>query len=198
MSSLGDMGAVEREFIREQKLDLAYANALVGIETAPRIICQAAAPLSTSGTLRLSYFTPSQSATIGSLVAVTGSTAAAATPTFCRIGLYTAAANNDLTLVASIANDTALWAAAFTEYSSVLVSPASYTAVAGQRYAFGVLCVSAAAVPSFYGLQTLSTATFSRPPVLSRSLAGQTDLPSSITHASTAADSRIIWVGGVA
>jgi hypothetical protein len=131
----------------------------------------------TSQSLRLSYFTARKSETTTQARVITGSTAAGATPTLCRLGLYSIDANGDGTLVASTPNDTALFAAANTAYTKAW--SASYAKVAGQRYALGILVVTAAAVPTLVGVvpQFGSGIELNVSPRTVAFMAGQADLP---------------------
>ncbi|WBB94190.1 hypothetical protein [Verrucosispora sp. WMMC514] len=141
-----------------------------------------------SGLLVLGYWTADKTETINTLTAHTGGAAAGATPTLCRMGVYSVAGNGNLTLVAATDDDTSLFAAANTAYPKALASP--WNKVAGQRYAVGLLVVTGAAMPTFHGQLWPSTAVssallFAGPPVVSRMLS-QTDLPSSIAAGSLA------------
>lgn len=141
-----------------------------------------------SGWVCLSAFTARRTQTISSITVGTTATAAGATPTLCRLGIYSVNEADDCTLVASIANDTTLFAAANTTYSRNLTAP--YELVLGQRYATAFLVVTAATFPSMVGVQLDSTAfTIAHgktPPFQFARLTGQTNLPSSIAAASTA------------
>lgn len=135
-----------------------------------------------TGTLGLTFFTGDKTETIGNVTAYTGSTAAAATPTLARIGIYSVDGSGNLTLVAATANDTTLFAAANTAYTRALTS--SFSKVAGSRYAVGLLVTSGAAMPTFMGPLAVSnppaqSQQFLAPMQIAR-LTGQTDLPSSI------------------
>lgn len=145
----------------------------------------------TTQTLRLSYFTCAQDGTANNIVACSGGTAAGATPTLVRYGLYTVAANGDITLVASTANDTAIFVAANTEYSKALSSP--YARIFGQRYAIGILVVTAAATPTVAGTGTTASATMARAPRLCAIVTSQADLPSSVASASIANSSAFCY-----
>lgn len=132
----------------------------------------------TSGRLTLTYFT-AKAATVATNVSVsTGGTAAAATPTIARIGLYLVNADDTLTLVASTANDTTLLAATFTTYTKAFTAP--YTLTAGQRYAIGIIVVSGAAVPTFAGAGPSVGAMALVAPRVAGYLTGQSDLPASV------------------
>ncbi len=122
----------------------------------------------------------------------TSTTAAGATPTLVRYGLYEANASGDLTLRASTANDTALLAAADTRYFKAF--SASWQIKAGRRYAISILVVTAAAAPTLLGLPAVAAgfdagvaAIFSQDPKRSSNFAAQTDLVASVTNAQAAA-----------
>lgn len=139
-----------------------------------------------SGTLVLTYFYADRSETISTLTVWTRNIAAAATPTLCRMGLYSVAGNGDLTLVASTPNDTALFGAVDTAYPKALSTPVAITR--GTQYATALLVVTAATAPNFHGYQYLSTSPINTivrlsPPMVGR-VTSQTDLPSSVSAGS--------------
>lgn len=166
-------------------LDYFRDNALTAGEALmPRDVASSAVTMS-SGNLRLAYFTARKSEVVTTLRVTTNSTAAGATPTLVRYGLYTVAANGDITLVASTANDTTLFAAANTAYPKAL--SAAYTKRAGVRYAIGVLVVTGAAAPTIVGENYGgSGADWALAPRLSGIVGGQADLPASVVAASVA------------
>lgn len=132
----------------------------------------------TSGWLLLTYFT-ARAATIATNVSLsTSGTAAAAAPTLARIGLYLVNADNTMKLVASTANDTTLFGTTFTTYTKAFSTP--YTLIPGQRYAVGVVVVSAMLVPTFAGAGPSVSAMALVAPRLAGYLAGQSDLPSTV------------------
>ena len=144
----------------------------------------------TSGLVRLTYFTAKKTETITSVRVGTGTTAAG-TPTLCRIGIYEVDGSGNLTLVASTANDTALWAAQNTTYTKAL--SASWSKVAGQRYAIGLLFVGTTA-PTIQG-QVLSLGDeLGQAPRLCGGRSGQSDLPSTITVGNVADTSHQCYV----
>ena len=107
-----------------------------------------------------------------------GGTAAGATPTLIRVGLYEIAADGDGTLVAATANDTSLLAVANTAYEKALSAP--YTLRRGQRYAAGLLVVTGATAPTIAGGASFSVATEgAEEPRMNGSIGSQTDLPAS-------------------
>jgi hypothetical protein len=169
------------------------ANALTtGQETYSRLLVNNASNGPTSQSLRLTYFTARKTETATQVRVVTGGTAAAATPTLVRFGIYSVAVNGDVALIASTANDTTLLAAAATAYTKAL--QASVPLAAGTRYAFAILVVSAAAKPTLPCLVTGLAGTESAlSPRLAASVAGQADLPASVVNASLAASTLAIY-----
>ncbi len=158
----------------------------VGEETIHRrwVTNNSSAPL-TSGTLRLTYFTARKTETTTQVRVAGGNAAAAATPTLIRFGLWLIAADGGATLVASIANDLTIFAAANTAYTRSWTTP--YAKVAGQRYAFGALCVSGATVPQICSNSMNAVNEPSAAPRLSGAITSQTDLPATFADASVAA-----------
>lgn len=164
-----------------------------GVTTLPRHIAgsNTAVSLGASGTIRLVYFQAPRTETITQLAVVTGTTGAGATPTLVRWGVYSVAGNGDLTLAGAIANDTTALAVASTRYLRSLTS--SYGSVAGNWYAFGIMVVTGAALPTLAGISlNAATAQASASPRISGQLAGQTDLPSSILAGNVAASNALI------
>lgn len=162
------------------------ANQLaVGEESIPRHLAFSGATGTTSGTMRLGFFTARKSETINNLTVTSGSVAAGATPTLVRLGVYEIATNGDGTLVAAIANDTALLAAMGIRYSRATLAP--WAKIAGRRYAAGFLIVTGAATPQLAGWTTgAGYAWLGTAPRLTGQLAGQVDLPASFTDAALA------------
>jgi len=166
---------------------LATANEVTSGESAiPRIGGLSANHTAAgTGALLLSCFTARKTETITQIRAYSGSTAAAATPTLARMGVFTVV-GSAITLVASTASDTTLFAAVNTAYTRTLTVPLSK--VAGQRYALGILVVSAAACPSYIGgpaLLSAGVSDYSDSPPLNGWVSGQTDLPTTASMAST-------------
>lgn len=176
----------------------ASTRLTIGESTLDRFIPQSAAVSPNSGTMRLTYFTAQKTEVVNNVRVMSGTTAAAATPTLVRVGIYEAAANGDLTLVGSTANDTALFANTNTRYTKALSAP--FTKVAGRRYAVGILTVSAAATPSFLGTNfgsglsaSANAEFFSETPRIAANLTGLADLPSSVADASLATTAMTIY-----
>ena len=172
----------------DAKADAAIVEAELltsGQETFPRYLA-AGNTVSTTGILYLAFFTARKSETVSKILTTISNVAASATPTLCRVGLYTVAGNGDLTLVASSTNDTALWTGStFAEHEKTL--SASYAVVKGSRYAIGRLCVTAGTAPNFASATTnVPSSTVARSPRSAGQVNGQSDLPSSITAATLA------------
>jgi hypothetical protein len=152
---------------------------LAGVTTLPRHVMGQNTNVAlgaASGNLRLAYFTAPRAEVWTQVGWVGGTVAAAATPTLVRWGLYSVAANGDLTLVASTPNDTTLFAVA----SAVGAKSFSvaYAAVAGQRYAIGILVVSGVAIPSIQGVSlNQATVQASLAPRITGVIPAQADLP---------------------
>lgn len=181
----------------------SYGNGLTGVETMPRDAYLALGmALGTSGLMKWAYFTPQRTVTCTKIVTSAAGTAAGATPTMCRIGFYSVAANGDMTLVCRSANNTGLWATINAEYEEAMATaggyPSSYTFVAGQRYAGAAICVSGATIPTLAGHAFPNAAMAVREPRLVGQLSGQTDLPASIAAGSVANGGQRLWLAAVA
>lgn len=164
---------------------------ITGQSTMPRdSINSGTAATMTSGTVRFAFFTAESTFTATSMRLNSGTTAAGATPTLVRCGLYTVSASGDLTLVAAIASDTALLAAANTAYTRAFSTggslPATYQLIAGRRYAIGIIVVTAATAPTLPGQIAVVASEMGLAPRVAASLAGQSNLPTAATAASLA------------
>lgn len=134
-----------------------------------------------TGALRFSYFIASRSRVITQLSITTGNTAAGATPTLIKYGLYRVASNGDLTQIGVTANDTALFAATGTPYAKALTSSA--TIYEDQLYAIAAIVVTGATAPTVAGCLPVSATDLFQDPRESGVFTGQTDLLSSYTAA---------------
>ena len=132
----------------------------------------------TSGYLRGGFFTATRSETITKVAIWSGNTAAGATPTLVRVGIWEATRAGAVgNLVASIANDTSLLAATNTEYERAL--SAAWSKVAGTRYFAGLLVVTSAAAPTTTGTGvSVQNGIPANAPRLAGVATGQTDLVS--------------------
>lgn len=167
----------------------------VGEEVFPRVLGVQSVNNAVIATqvLSLTYFTARKTETVSNIASSTAGTAAAATPTLCRMGLYLIATDGGGTLVASCANDTALWAATFQRYAKALTVP--YLKIAGQRYAFATLCVNAGATPALTcaGMTFGNSATMQASPKLAALKGSLSDLPASFTDASLSASPFMVY-----
>lgn len=167
-----------------------------GQETLPRWAATNSSSITmSSGALRFGYFTARRTATVTALRINSGSTAAGATPTLVRAGLYSVDSSGNLTLMSAITSDTSLLAAALTTYSRNLA--ANQTVVAGQRYAIGLIVVTAAAAPTVTGCLAATGGENSLSPQLCATITGQTDLPSTITAGSLTQTQSLIYAVAV-
>lgn len=158
--------------------DLAYLA--TGEENFSRLIANTLMTASNQS-LRIGWFTARKSQAITQVRVVTGTTAAAATPTLIRYGVYQELADTSGSLVASTANDTALLAVVGTQYPKAL--SVGFSTVAGVRYGIGVLVVTGAAAPTLVGIAPNASLENSLLPRISTLVGGQADLPATISAA---------------
>lgn len=131
-----------------------------------------------TGSLRLTFFTARKTETYTQLKTYCGSTAASATPTLCKMGMYRLESNGDVTRIAQTANDTSLWSVAGNEFTKQ--TEASFTLTSGIRYALATLQVTSGTPATLAGMSLTNTIIGSTSPVMCK-LSTQSDLPSSIT-----------------
>ena len=140
----------------------------------------------TSGSLILSYGVATRSEVIALISVPTGGVTAAGA-TYAAYGLYTVDSSGNLTLVASTNSNTSLWTLSYQSYNGFNVAQplsASYTKVAGQRYAVGALFVGSTA-PQVVGTSSFAgDAGSSLAAGVSAQLTGQSTLPASISAGS--------------
>lgn len=136
--------------------------------------------------LILNGFRCKRTETISQMVVKSGTTAAGATPTLVRYGVYLR--RPDLTnydLVASTPNDTTLFAASNTAYPKAFSAP--FTKIRGEEYLVGILIVTAAATPTFLAVLSAGNASQAndgiRLPVRAGIIGAQADLPATFTIA---------------
>lgn len=170
---------------------LALEELTNGESTFPRALVSSNLVSGSNGTLRLSYFTAKKTETITKVRTIVGSTAAAGA-TLCRVGIYSIDGSGNLTLVASIANDTGLWIVAGTAYTSNL--SASFSKVRRTRYAIGHLVVGSTTAPNFNGMSSLNSTEPGFSPIVSGVVTGQTDLPSTVAVGSIAGSAHRAYV----
>lgn len=165
--------------------DLAAASLTQGMSNMPRPFATSSGAV-VSGTIHLTYFTAIKEILCATMRMLCAATAAGATPTMVKYGLFSVASNGDLTRIGITANDTGIFAAANTSYSRALLAAA--TVSPGLSYATGLLVITAAALPTPAGqaASSVSSAITSGLPRLSGAIAGQTDINASYAAASVA------------
>lgn len=158
----------------------SYADLLtIGQETIPRLIVDfGTGQNAASGSLRGTKFMARKAESV-TQVRVRTVGAAGATPTLCRIGIYTVDAANLHTLVASTPNDTTLFAAANTAYTKALSAP--LTTVIGTWYVVCILVVTGATMPTFAGRPASAEYDVTSGPRLVSRIDSQADLPATFT-----------------
>lgn len=136
-----------------------------------------------SGALALSYFRAPKAFTAANMAYYSTATAAGATPTLVKFGLYSVASNGDLTLIGVTASDTGIFVAANTRYARALLTPVALTP--GTLYASAMLLTTAAALPTLLAPNALSptSAALSQAPRLCGIVAAQADIGASYTAA---------------
>lgn len=147
----------------------------IGWPTFQRDVENSSFAMTTQG-LRLAFFTAQKPGNTSGVRLYSAGTAAGATPTIVRVGLWTSnIAGDGIAQVAATVNNTGLLAALNTEYNQAWAAP--YTMVLGQRYALGLLVVSAAAMPAVPSNATVMIPESAKAPMISALLPGQTNLP---------------------
>lgn len=145
-----------------------------------------------SGSMYVTYFRAKKTEPITKIAVETTGTAAGATPTLVRMGIFSVGADDGLTaLLAAITSDTALLSVANTKYQASLTS--TFSKVRGTRYACGLLVVTGAALPTMVGWPGASAQVgtdLAVSPKVTGVVTGQTDLPSSVAAASVVGNSR--------
>lgn len=164
-------------------------DALLASATTPRIVVPDRAAGThtgsvtvTAGKLFLLGFTPARTISLSNLWVMSRGTAAVGT-TLARLGLFTVDAAGNATLVARTASDTTILSGTFAQYQRALDTtggyPASYTVVAGKRYAIGLLVVGATTAPIVFGTSGSNAVVNGWLPWTSMSATAQTDMATS-------------------
>lgn len=167
-----------------------------GQETVHRQLVTNATTAMTSGLVRLARFTARDTRNVSALRIAGGTTAAAATPTLVKFGLYQVNDNGSLTLLAATANDTAVFAAASQSWSRNLTAPQGI--VRGREYAIGAIVVTAATAPTICAnAPVLSTSEMTQSPGFAWTVASQTDLPASIAAGSLTGSTATMYAVAV-
>jgi len=136
-----------------------------------------------NGQLRLTYFTAKRTELVASVRVIVNTAQVGAT--LARIGVYEVNdSTGGLTLVASTANDTALWSSTGPITKAL---SASFTKTRGKRYAVGLLVVGTSTAPQFSGSAAINSTEAAEPPRQTGVLLTQTDLTTPISNASLTA-----------
>jgi len=179
------------DYDKATRLQYDDSTLSVGESVYSRKAIQSTGLSTSSGSLRMTFFTAGKTETVTQVRMISGGTAAAATPTLVRVGIYQVDdATGDLTLVASTPNDTTLLAATNTVYTKALSAP--FTKYKGTRYAVGLLVVTAVATPTMVGNNGAPASEVFQAPHMA-AYSAQTDLPATITDASLTSGASIIY-----
>lgn len=146
-----------------------------------------------TGTMLLAYTRAPKSMLLSNISFISATLAAGATPTLVRYGVYTVDTAGNLTLAASITNDTTIFSATSTRYTRA--ASGSLQIVKGQWYAVGVLIVTAAAMPSIMAAVTPTTnfPVYNLTPRIAGQVASLADLPASVTAGTVASTNILLW-----
>ena len=166
---------------RQGALEGSFNQTPATIDVFPRGEAAITTVGNTSGTVRMTFFTPLVTTTVTQITAVSGNTASSGL-TLARFGLYTFD-ETTATLVARTASDTSIFAAINTAYTRSLDStggyPSSYTLTAGVRYGVALILVGTT-MGTLTGRQ-VGTGVESLPPRMTGQSTGRTDLPATTT-----------------
>jgi hypothetical protein len=161
------------------------------VDVSPRYGSTVGTP--TSGTVYFTMFSPLWTKEISS-ISVSSATVATTGASLVRFGLYSISGNT-ATLLAQTASDPTVFSSTSTLYTRTLsVSggyPATYTLVAGTRYAIGVLVIAATPGSIYTAYSSPPSTLSSLSPRITGSVALQTDLP--ITVASFNSSTLAAW-----
>jgi len=146
-----------------------------------------------TGNVYFTFFTPRYDVTVDQIRVVSAATAATGT-TLARLGLYTFDGTS-ATLVARTASDTNLFASTNTAYVRNLDTtggyPATYTLLAGQRYALGVIWVGTSPANLYTAFDLIPSAMGALSPRMTGLVPAQADLP--ITASSFTSSIVGVW-----
>lgn len=148
---------------------------------------------SPSQRLRVTFFRARKTETVTKVLTISGNTAAAATPSLCKVGIWSIDETTyDGTLLGS-ASDTSMWAATTTEYEVALAASVDLTA--GSLYAIATLCVTATTAPTLTGasLSGSMAAACKRGVPLCAYQSGQSDLPDPLDYSALTASGNALY-----
>lgn len=165
-----------------------------GLQTMPRWTLSGTSCSTLTGYLYLTYATAHKTMSVSSMRMMCGTTAAGATPTLLRLGIYRVdPVSGDLTLVGSTDSDTSLFASPSAVVSKDLA--AAVTLTGGTRYAFGFIVVTSATAPSVYGA-TVPAAIAEYSPRRTGVLIAS-NLPGSIPNANLSSSGQLMYIAAV-
>lgn len=144
-----------------------------------------------SGVLHLTYFRASKSETITKVLTYIGGGNGSGL-TLTQIGVFSVAANGDLTLIASTDPAASLWTSQYTTYNTNFQS--SWSKTAGNIYAVGLLAIGSA-MP-WQSVCQLFEVLAALPPRINGRVNSQSSMPSSVTSGSITTDYRM-FMGAV-
>jgi hypothetical protein len=192
LSSYLTTAAASTTYVSQDALDGVFSTPSGTVDIIPRVVVNSSLA-TTSGAIRLTYFTPYRSMTVSQATIYV--TAAGSGYTLARMGLYTVDGSGNHTLVARTASDTTIGTTSNSlstrSFATAGSYPASYSLVSGQRYALAAVFVSGSQPTLTACLPNLSSGT----PTLAAGVTAQTDLPASIpsTHPNLFTGSVMIW-----
>jgi hypothetical protein len=178
---------------QQQPVDLVVnggSGVSSGLETFSRLFISSSNTLST-GTLNVTYFTPGQTETVSNFGFGIGT--AMIGGTLAQAGLFTVAANGNLTLVARCAVGSAsLFASGYNTavFDTTLV--ATYTLLRGTRYGYGLLQIGASTVPTAKGM-TAAGNIVGVAPTIALQVSGQSSMPTTMNFGSLVACTNVNW-----
>jgi len=182
------MGIANSDILHGADLDLLYEDIFEhshlydggGESVYDRNAILANGSATTNQRMNLVGFKCKRTETITKATLATGTTAAGATPTVIKYGLYLRRPDQlNYDLVAQTAHDAALLVAANTNYSKAFTAP--YNKIRGEEYLFGLLIVSGAAFPTLLGPNNITLTPSANnmlvPPIRAGVIGSLTDLP---------------------
>lgn len=168
------------------------------LETTPRMLSSGTVTLA-NGTMLVTHFTAMLDKTVTTLQFYCVTAATFGGGALFRLGLCSVASNGDLTLLAATASDLTLIQSnggtntkAFDGVTGT--SPGSVAMVRGNRYAIVVLATGMSSAGSIRGVALGAAGMTARAPRMAGSVAGQTDLPSSVVSASISNNANVLHV----
>ncbi len=149
------------------------------------------APTMTSQLLHVVFWRQPTTKSVNRIATYTRATAAAATPSVCRMGLfgitYDMAAETFTASRLAMTNNrnTTLWAGTFTQYEEEFSASETVSLTGGQIYGAAALCVTGGAAPALYGSAGAQGGPASTHPFPGVIITGQADIPASFTQATS-------------